>query len=247
VTGATSGIGAAYARELGRRGFRLILTGRREPELRAVAREIGEERVKLLFVELSGDAAVESVIEACRGRDLAVLVNNAGFGIGKPFLETPLADEERMERVHVLAPLRLVHALAPGMVARGGGAVVNVSSLAAFTPLPRSATYSATKSLLLVFSESLAMELRGTGVRVQALCPGFTHTHFHAALHIPQAMLEDRFILRWMTPEAVVSASLGALRTNRVVCVPGFWNRVIRRLVPLVPRRIFYTAAARVR
>lgn len=247
VTGATSGIGAAYARELGRRGFRLILTGRREAELRAVAREIGEERVEVHLAELSDEATVEKLVEACRERAVAVLVNNAGFGIGTPFLATALAEELRMERVHVTVPLRLIHALAPGMVARGSGAIVNVSSLAGFTPLPRSASYAATKALLRVFSESLAMELRGTGVRVQVLCPGFTRTHFHAALDIPRGELRNRLIVRWMSADAVVRASLDALEADRVVCVPGFWNRVIRRLIPLIPSRLFYAAASRLR
>jgi uncharacterized protein len=247
VTGATSGIGAAYARELGRRGFRLMLTGRREAELKAVAREIGEERVEVHLAELSDDAAVEGILEACAGREVGVLVNNAGFGIGSPFLSSSLAEERRMERVHVTVPLRLIHALAPGMVARGSGAIVNVSSLAAFMPLPRAASYAATKALLRIFSESLAMELRGTGVRVQALCPGFTRTHFHAALDIPQEELGNRLIVRWMSAESVVRASLRALVADRVVCVPGFWNRTIRRVVPLVPRRLFYAAASGLR
>ena len=247
VTGATSGIGEAYARELSRRGFRLILTGRREAELRAVAHAIGPERVELRLLELSDNAALDALVEACRGRQIDVLVNNAGFGIDKPFLRSAFADDQRMERVHVAAPMRLIHALGRGMVDRGKGAIVNVASLAAFMPLPRSASYSATKAFLRTFSESLAMELRHTGVRVQVLCPGFTRTHFHAALHIPERELRNRLIVRWMSAEAVVRASIRALTADRVVCVPGFWNRVLRRVVPAIPRRLFYAAASRIR
>jgi uncharacterized protein len=243
VTGATSGIGAAWARELGRRGYGLLITGRREAELRAVARETGARAVEVLLAELSDEAALEGVVAACAGRRIDVLVNNAGFGTGEEsFLRSAFEGQRRMERVHIAAPMRLIHAVAPGMVGRGTGVIVNVASLAAFMPLPRSAAYSATKAFLTVFSESLAMELRRSGVRVQALCPGFTRTHFHAALGIPEKELRNRFILRWMSAEAVVRASVRALRHDRVVCVPGFWNRVIRRVVPLVPRRLLYAA-----
>lgn len=247
VTGATSGIGEAYARELARKGYRLMLTGRREATLRAVAGELGEERTEVHLLELSEEAAVEGLIAACRGRSVEVLVNNAGFGIDLAFLSGSLAEERKMVHVHVEAPMRLIHALAPGMVARGQGAIINVASLACFMPLPRSASYSATKSFVRIFSESLAMELRGSGVRVQALCPGFTRTHFHAALDIPETELRDRLLLRWMSPEQVVRSSVHAVEADRVVCVPGFSNRLVRRLVPLIPRRIFYAAAARLR
>ena len=240
VTGATSGIGAAFARELGRRGFRLILTGRRETELRAVGSEIGEERVELLLAELSEERDLERVLRSAEGRAIDVLINNAGFGIGKRFHRGDLKEEIRMARVHVEAPMRLIHAVAPGMVERGRGLIVNVASLAAFAPLPGSATYSATKAFLVAFSESLAMELGSSGVRVQALCPGFVRTHFHSGLRMPERVLRGGFFLRWSTPEAVVRASLRALGGRKVVCIPGFGNRFLRGVLALVPRALYY-------
>jgi short-subunit dehydrogenase len=247
VTGATSGIGEAYARELASRGYRLMLTGRREAALRAVAGDLGEERAEVHLLELSDEAGIERLLDSCRLRRIEVLVNNAGFGIEGTFLSGSFSPQRAMARVHVEAPMRLIHALGPGMVAEGRGAIVNVASLACFMPLPGSASYSATKAFLRILSESLAMELRGTGVRVQALCPGFTRTHFHAALGIPETKLRDRLFLRWGSPREVVRSSIRALEADRVLCVPGFWNRAIRRLVPLIPRRLYYALVSKFR
>lgn len=223
-----------------------MLTGRRPKELGEVARQVGEG-TETHVVELSSDTDLARLLAACRDRAIDVLINNAGFGIGKPFLHSRIEEELAMERVHVAAPLRLIHAIAPGMVARGRGLIVNVASLAAFLPLPRSATYTATKAFLRVFTESLAAELWGTGVQTQVLCPGFTRTNFHASLHLPAEQLRNRLILRWMSPERVVRSSLRALKTGAVVWIPGFWNRTIRRLVPLIPRRLYYAAVSGLR
>lgn len=246
VTGASSGIGAQFARALAARGYNLLLTGRREEALAQVAREISSpgRQVESVLAELSRPSEVERILERCAGRRVDALVNNAGFGLGRAFLDEPFESQERMERVHVWAPMRLIHELAPRMVARGSGAIINVASLAAFLPMPTSAMYAATKTFLRLFSESLAVELWASGVRVQVLCPGFTRTRFHAGLRAPEQQLGNRFLVHWMDPPAVVRASLDALDRNRVVCVPGFWNRVIRSLIPLIPRRLFYRLAA---
>ncbi len=157
-----------------------------------------------------------------------MLVNNAGFGIPGTFVENPVERYLEMIAVHVLASVHLCHAALPGMIARGQGAIINMSSLGAFLIAPSDETYCATKAYLNVFSEALQAELEGTGVRVQALCPGFTDTEFldqsvyepyHIKATIPKAL--------WMSADEMVEQSLKALKRNRVICIPGFKNRVL--------------------
>jgi len=158
------------------------------------------------------------------------LVNNAGFGTMGTFANVGLERHLDMVRVHVLAPIELTHAVLPQMVARGNGYIINVSSMSAFLVGPGQVTYAATKSLLKSFSESLQAELRGTGVRVQAVCPGMTYTGFHDTAEFKDF---DRSQLPkglWMSAEAVVEASLRDLKRGRVVCVPGLKNKLLARL-----------------
>lgn len=159
---------------------------------------------------------------------LDVLVNNAGFGIPSKFTETQVDRHLAMIHVHVLASVRFSRAALPGMLARGQGAIINVSSIGAFIPKPGDVTYCATKAYLITFSEVLQAELRGTGVRIQALCPGFTRTEF---LHNPEYekyQIESRTPrVLWMSAEEVVEKSLDTLGQSRVVCVPGFKNQLI--------------------
>lgn len=249
ITGATSGIGAAFARQLASEGYALILTGRREEKLRALAEELARASgvaVEIVIAELANPAEVKTLASKIKTTpDLEVLINNAGFGSQKPFHEEEIGDQEKMVSVHILTAMRLTHAALPQMLARGKGIIINVSSLAAFAPLPRGATYSATKAFLSSFSEAISMELAGTGVKVQALCPGFTRTDFHERLGIDRARLKSRGIVRWIAPERVVNASFRCLKRNRVICVPGFWNRVILLLLSgIIPRRLYYWAVS---
>jgi len=173
-----------------------------------------------------GITRVEEVIAACDTLDL--LVNNAGFGGRAGFVRGEVGDHLDMVRVHVDATVRLTKAALPGMIARGRGAVINVASVAAFSPFS-GALYSGTKSFLTMFSENLQAELRGKGlpIRVQALCPGMTHTEFHAVADIDKAIVPKPF---WMTAEKVVRISLRRLGRG-VVCVPGWKNKVIAFLM----------------
>ena len=163
---------------------------------------------------------------------LDLLVNNAGFGISGAFSRADVVSQAAMLKVHMFAPMRLAHAALPGMIGRESGGIINVASLAAFLALPGNANYCATKAYLLGFSQTLAAEVRRHGVRVQALCPGFTITEFHDRsdrVGSDRVDFDRRRILRflWGAAPAVVTDSLRGLERGQVICVPGALNRMI--------------------
>jgi short-subunit dehydrogenase len=239
ITGASSGIGAAFAHQLAAKAYRLILVARREERLRALAAELQEGYsipAEVLVADLSDPTDIQRIerrIPELESLDL--LINNAGFGVPGQFVERDLGRQLDMIHVHVVATVRLSHAALSGMIARRQGGIINVSSIAAFAPVPGSTTYSATKAYLNVFSEALQAELKGTGVRIQALCPGFTRTGFH---YTPDYETSDRRPIPgplWMSAEAVAAGSLRALDRGKVIYVPGFKNRVLAALARNVP------------
>jgi short-subunit dehydrogenase len=239
VTGASSGIGEAFAERLARDGYDLVVVARSRDALEALARRLREKRgveVEVLVADLTRAddvAAVESRIAAEPGLDL--VVNNAGVGSSGPFAESDPAREQEQVQLNVLALVRLTRAALDSMVPRGQGSIVNVSSLAAMAPLPYSATYGATKAFVNSFTEALAEELRGSGVRVQALCPGFIRTNFQKRAGVDPGTVPD---FAWMTPDAVADASLAALGRGQVVCVPGAGYRALSLLTGALPRRL---------
>lgn len=243
VTGASAGIGEAFARALARDGFGLLLVARRRRRLEKLARELRERhgaQVEILTADLSRLArlrAVEAALE--ESPNLELLVNNAGVGDFRAFHESDREREDQMLRVNVLAAVRLAHAALPGMVRRRRGAVINVSSTAGFAPCPRFATYGGTKAFLNSFTEALHEELRGTGVRVQALCPGLTHTEIFERARVDTSGLPEFF---WMEPGDVVAESLAALDRGDVICVPGLANRALSTLTRVLP----HAAASRI-
>lgn len=228
VTGASAGLGAAYARQLAERGFNLIVVARREERLDALRADLEKQfsiSVELFPADLADEKAVGRLVAMLEGRDdIEILVNNAGFGVQGPFYKADIEKNLAMIRVHVLATVRLTHAVLPQMIARDRGSVINVSSLASFLSAPGAVSYCATKAYLNSFSKSVQAELRGTGVRLQALCPGFTYTEFH---DVPDAKMDRGLVPRfmWMSADRVVKISLGALNRRRVICVPGLVNR----------------------
>ena len=249
ITGASSGIGAAFARQLAPQGFHLILVARREQRLAALAAELqGRHRIsaEVLDADLSEPADVERVERRIAELEsLDLLINNAGFGAPGSFAETDLATQLTMIDVHIIASVRLCRATLPGMITHRRGAIINVSSIAGLVPIPGSATYSSTKAYLNVFSEALHAELRGTGVKVQALCPGFTHTGFHdtpehKGFHrsgIPKAL--------WMSAEDVAAQSLNALGRRQVIFVPSFKNRLLAVAARNAPRSLLHLLRSR--
>jgi hypothetical protein len=229
VTGASSGIGAAFARQLARDGHALTLIARREERLRALARELAPHaRVELLPCDLaseSGLAAACARIE--RGPALDLLVGAAGFGSRGLFAEIAPERSEAMVRLHVVAPLRLTRAALPAMLARARGAIVHVASLGAFFTTSRYVTYSATKAWLTTFCEGLADEVSASGIRVQALCPGLTlGTEFFENPEYAEFRYQRVPPRFWQDASAVVEASLAALaRGGPTIVIPGLHNR----------------------
>ena len=243
VTGASSGIGAVYARALRSRGERLVLVARREERLAALARELGgDDWATVVPVDLAAPDAARGLRERLEAQGLAVdlLVNNAGLGHTAPFEQQPLEVVRAMIDVNVSALVELTHAFLPGMRERGRGRIVNVASNAAFQPVPFLTVYAATKAFVLSFTEGLAEELRGSGITVQGLCPGLTQTEFLEVAGTHRGLKVTRTPM--MTAEQVVETSLRGLDRGRLRVVPGWSNRLAifaQRFVPaVVPRRV---------
>jgi hypothetical protein len=246
VTGASSGIGAAFARALWKRGHALVLVARRRERLLELQRELrGEEEAAVITADLARGDGASSVLREleARGLEVDLLVNCAGVGHTARFCEQPLDRVLGMIELNVRALVELTRGLLPAMVARRRGAIVNVASSAAFQPVPYLGVYAATKSFVLSFTEALAHELEGSGVRVQALCPGITDTEFLEAAGTHAGVLAAR--LPRLTSEAVVEASLRGLEAGRLRVVPGFSNRVLAALVRFVPGTLTRAVAGR--
>ena len=177
ITGATSGIGAEYARRLAEDGYDLIITGRREEKINALADELSEahgSEVEVIIIEFSDAAQVDALIESIKDRDIHILINNAGFGTTKFFHQEPLELQEKMISAHILAHTKIIYAILPRMIEKGTGVIINVSSSGAFLPSPKTAVYSGTKAYLCAFTECLHYELESTGLQVQVVCPGLS-------------------------------------------------------------------------
>ncbi|HMF32187.1 MAG TPA: SDR family oxidoreductase [Candidatus Lokiarchaeia archaeon] len=230
ITGASSGIGAEFARQLAAQGFTPILVARRQDRLETLAAELQEAygiTAKYLVADLSKTDDIERVAARAGEVDyLDVLVSNAGFGIMGPFDAVDLGPQLDMVNVHNVAPVRLTHAILPGMRARKRGALVFVSSVMAALFLPNNTMYSATKAFLKAFAENLALDLQGTKIRAQVLCPGFTETEFQqVGLGYERVDFSRLPKQLWMSAHDVVAESLAGLHGKKVVVVPGEGNR----------------------
>jgi len=238
ITGGTAGLGRAFADKFAELGYDLVLVARDRSRLDAVAEELRGQAAGVRVETISADLATESgraEVEARLGaqeRPVDILVNNAGFALARSFRASEVEDEERLLDVHVRAVLRLTHAALPGMVTRGKGSVINVASVAAFVPR---GTYSAAKAWVVSFSESVAAELSGTGVRCMALCPGFTHTEFHSRADVDPGQIPGWM---WLDAPDVVDAAIDDLRKGLTVSVPGAKYKILVGANRLVPRRL---------
>jgi short-subunit dehydrogenase len=237
VTGASSGIGAEYARALGKRGERVVLVARRLDRLQALASQIGGESVAIsIALDLAQPGAAQRLKHELgrRGIEVHGLVNCAGLGLTGPFASQSVETIRSILEVNACALVELTRAFLPGMLERGRGRIVNVASNAAFQPIPYLALYAATKSLVLSFTEALAEEVKGSGIRVQALCPGITATEFLEVSETREDLRVRR--LPMMAPSQVVEASLAGLERGRLRVVVGLPNRLLgfvtRRLAP---------------
>lgn len=226
VTGASSGIGAEFCRQLAERCDIIIASGRRGDKLEALAAELsGRVEVHIVEADLGTREGRGRVIEALRQKGpVDYLVNNAGFSTLGAFADLDIDSQQAMVDVHITATMALTRAAIPFMRERGGGAIINVSSLASFGPVPMAAVYCASKGFLNLFSESLHKELSGDGIRVQSLCPGYTRSEFHDRDAMSAFDREQVPESEWMEAPEVVAASLEALDGGPVVLVPGEGN-----------------------
>ncbi len=230
ITGASSGIGAEFARQLAAQGFSTILVARRKEKLVDLASSLTKHfsgTHEVLVADLSSNPGIEAVEQKIAAtNDLDVLVNNAGFGTIGKFQNVGAQSQLDMLQVHIVTPVRLTKAALPAMVARKRGAIINTASLSAYLWIPGNVMYNATKAFVRAFSESLAMDLQGTRVRVQALCPGFTHTEFHDVGDFKDKGFNKAIIPgeNWTSVEQVVTDSLEAFQGKIVTVVPGNRN-----------------------
>ncbi len=231
ITGASSGLGAEYANQLAAMGYDLILVARRKDRMDALASMLNTKfgsHVAAVSADLSlpdEQLRLQELIGSLPALDL--LVNNAGFGTLGKFNNVKLNRHLEMVNLHIQTTISLTYATLPGMLARRSGAVINVASVAAFFPLPGGSIYCATKAALVSFTQTLALELSGTGVKLQVLCPGYTYTEFHDTSDytgFSRTML-PRFL--WGPAAPVVTQSLQALKKNQVVVIPRWINRLL--------------------
>ncbi|HEY1467061.1 MAG TPA: SDR family oxidoreductase [Acidimicrobiales bacterium] len=250
ITGASSGIGEAIARELARRGHGVTLVARRSDRLETLAVELRARGVHahVLVADLSDRAARAALVDhiAELGLTADILVNNAGFSTMGPVATSDPVVEMDMIEVDVVAIADLCSRFLPAMVERGRGAILNVASTGAFQPLPGQAAYGAAKAFVLSYSESLSGELRGTGVQVSVLCPGPVQTGFGERAGVSQEDAEaalPKFL--WETAETVAAVGVEALAKGRVVAIPGYANHAGAILGRLAPNRLLIPILAR--
>ncbi|WP_067466338.1 SDR family NAD(P)-dependent oxidoreductase [Nocardia amamiensis] len=221
VTGATSGIGKAFAERLAADGNDLIITGRRKDRLDEFAADHPDVTVRTVAADLSTDTGIDTVAEICAGEPLTMLVNNAGVAHYMPLAQLPADKARELVNVKVVAPTMLTRAAVTGMQERGAGQIINVAGMIAFSApadgsvLPRRAVYAGTLAHLVAMSQTLSAELEGTGIQVEVLCPGIVATEFH------QRQGLDLSAVPRMTADEVVTAGLRGLELGEVVCAPG--------------------------
>lgn len=237
VTGASSGIGRAYARRLAAEGHDVILVARDGERLASLAEDLHERfgvAAEPLQADLTDEGACSEVVKRLSDQDrpVDVLVNNAGFGTSGAFWDTPAETLRAQLELNVNAVLRLTRAAVPGMRERGRGDIVNISSVAGFFTMSGS-TYSATKAYVIALSEGLSAALAGSGVRVMAACPGFTRTEFHQRADLSMSRLPEPF---WLDADRVVHESLADLRKGKAVSVPGAQYKALVALGRLIPK-----------
>lgn len=245
VTGATAGLGSAFARQLAARGYDLVLVARSETDLKERAEDLRAQgtTVETIPADLTSDEGCSAVTDRLRAEPaIDMLVNNAGIGHERPFLDTGIAAEERLLDLNVRAVLRLTSAALTAMTERRAGAVLNVASVAGLGPAWLSSTYPASKAWIIAFTESLAAshQVKSAGVRMTALLPGYTRTEFHQRAGIPTTFPPDWL---WLDADAVVRTALDDLAAGRVLSVPSLRYKIAAWGLRHLPRGLSRLAA----
>jgi len=244
ITGASAGLGAEFARQLAGRGQKLVLVARRRDRLDALAAELGNARVVALDLSKADSTAALMADVAAAGAHVETLINNAGFGLRGRFAELDATRQRQMIDLNVTSLTELCRAVAPGMIERDKGAILNVASTAAFQPGPNMAVYFATKAFVLSFTEALHEELKPHGIRVTALCPGPTKTEFGEVAGFGENSSFDRLAT---DAASVVRAGIKGLDHNRAVVVPGWLNKIGASSTRFVPRPLVRKVAGAIK
>jgi hypothetical protein len=249
VTGASGGIGAAFANVLAQRGHDLVIVSRTQQKLEESAAQLEAEhgaQVEVLAADLETDAGVALVVDRLgdASRPIELLVNNAGFGTFGKFHELPIEQESAMIALNVVALVKLSHAALGPMVERGHGGIINISSVGAYQPTPFYASYSATKAFVSSFSNAVHEELSGTGVKSMVVAPGFTRTDFHIRAEVDASGSMPGFL--WQSANEVAEISMKAYDRGRAVCVPGGMNKMAAAFSSVMPAGVSRSVAGAV-
>lgn len=248
ITGATSGIGKAFAYEFAKRGYNIIGTGTREEILKSVMEDIhtttGQDTITFIG-DLSQEPEQTRLITTALNKRISVLVNNAGFALHARFQESDRKELTRMANLHINSTLRLTHALLPQMLESQDGCIINVASDAAYMAVRSNAVYSGTKAFIRQFSRCLYLDLVGSGVYVQALCPGLTHTDLHEKMGMSRERQTNKGIMRWQEPVDVVKSSLKAMEKNKSICISDPFTKVMIAITSLMPEKLYNKLVAR--
>jgi hypothetical protein len=244
VTGASSGIGREIARVLAGRGCRVVLVARRSDRLAELAAEL-DGSTEWVAADLATDDGVAEVTRRLEDSPVELLVNNAGVGSSGPFHKLHVAEQARQVRLNSLALLELTGAALPSMVDAGRGGILNVSSIAGNQPLRGYATYGATKAFVTSFTESIAFELRGTGVHVTVVKPGYTDTEMSGDEQVPAPGTLQRRLL-WLDADRVARDAVEAVEAGRLHCVPGLTWKLTEGMIQSLPRAVVRAISSRV-
>lgn len=237
ITGASSGIGKEFAIKLAEKGYNLLLIGRRKEKLEELQKYLLEKSaiyIELIIGDLKEENTINEILKRTENKEIKYLINNAGFGNTLGFFEGELQDSLDMVEVHINGLIRLCKDIAPRMK---DGYIINVSSLAAYLPTAYNQIYSATKSFIITFSESLNFRLKNNGIRVKVLCPGFTYTDFHRNFY---RISNAKCSWKWMEPGNVVENCLKNLNGKNIIMVPGILNKIVYLFAKHIPKRILY-------
>ena len=243
ITGATSGIGKAFAFHFAHEGYNIIATGTRATLLQNTVKELTTKfdiEATAFVGDLSDVSIQDKLISLGKEKQAVVLVNNAGFALNKLFYEADLDNWLQMNELHITCMIRLTYFLLPHMISCNEGIVINVASDAAYMIVQKNALYSGTKAYIRQFSQGLYLDLTDTNIYVQALCPGLTKTDLHEKMGMSKERQKNRGILRWEEPEQVVAQSVKAMRKNRAICISGISTKMLIILTSCIPKALYY-------
>ena len=250
ITGATSGIGASFARKLGKEKYNLYITGRRVEIIEKLACDLREKyniEVTVILVDFTIPKEVDCLLKKIKMVPFDFLINNVGFGHEKKFFDDTYKKQNEMIEAHIISFCKITHLVSKNMINNRRGNIINVSSLAGFSPASFNHLYSATKSFIITFTESLYLELSPLGIRVQVLCPGFTRSDFHKSLNIKEKTFKNKGLIRWMEADKVTTLSLKSLNKQGGLYIPGLSNKILYILIKTLPKRLYYFLAKKMK